>query len=168
MHSSTKIGIASKLRWPEKNFEDVVQKNLKLPGREQYDIVVMTSPTVDISNLGTFSMSENSERVVIESSNNMFKIAHRALTENPTLMKVVIFEHPPRFDDVHKSQLVTLANNRLNQLWDNSPFKNRIILGRHSLESSGVGAVGSKTTILAGMMVFTCWVLLGFETTQIV
>ena len=102
---------------------------------------MMSSPTVDISNVNTSSMPDVAENKVIESSRNIFKIAHRVLRENPTLRKVVIFEHPPRFDDVHKSRLVTLANNTLNQLFENSPFKNRIILGRHSLESSGVGSV---------------------------
>ena len=132
----------NKARWPDRNFENIVKRNLKNPGRDKYDVVVMTSPTVDISNLDTLSVSDYDyvENKVIASSNDMFKIAHRALTEYPTLRKVVIFEHPPRFYDVHKSKLVNLPNNTLNQLWCNSPFRNKIILGRHSLESSGVGA----------------------------
>ena len=52
-------------------------------------------------------------------------------------------EHPLRFDDLTvdpsslKRYLVRLANVTLNQLWLNSNLKNRIVIGRHSLHSSG-------------------------------
>ena len=55
-------------------------------------------------------------------------------------------EHPPRFDTADidpcslKPNLARLANVALDQLWMNSPFKDRIVIGRHSLESSGNGA----------------------------
>ena len=38
-----------------------------------------------------------------------------------------------------KLQLTKLANSTLDQLWVLSPLKGRIIIGRHSLESPGVG-----------------------------
>ena len=54
-------------------------------------------------------------------------------------------EHPPRFDTVDvdplsvKPTLANLANTTLGQLWLNSPLKDKIFIGQHSLESSGVG-----------------------------
>ena len=76
----------------------------------------------------------------------MFSIAERALKTLPNLSKVIIMEHPPRFDipDVDptsiKSNLARLANATLGGLWLNSPLKDRIVIGHHSLESSGSGA----------------------------
>ena len=54
-------------------------------------------------------------------------------------------EHPPQFDnpDVDptslKCNLARLANATLGGLWLNSPLKDRIVIGHHSLESSGSG-----------------------------
>ena len=50
-----------------------------------------------------------------------------------------------RFDTVNvdpcslKPNLARMANVELGQLWMNSPFKDRIVIGQHSLESSGNG-----------------------------
>ena len=43
----------SSARWPEKNFTNVVKSNLINQGKDNYDMLVMSSPTVDISNLDT-------------------------------------------------------------------------------------------------------------------
>ena len=50
-------------------------------------------------------------------------------------------EHPPRFDGELNPQLANLANSTLGQLWVLSPLKGRIVIGRHNLESSGVGNI---------------------------
>ena len=77
----------------------------------------------------------------------MFSLAEKCLQKNPDIRKVVIFEHPPRFDLSAvdpislKSKLARLANSTLSQLWLNSPLKDNIFIGQHSLESSGAGAV---------------------------
>jgi hypothetical protein len=132
-------------RWPEKNFSSVVKLNLKKHGKEEFDTLVMTSPTVDITNLDTVKLGPNDstealEQKAIASSTSMFKIAQIALEQNKNLKKVVIMEHPPRFDDQMKSKLAMLANTTLSQLWVISPFKDNIAIGRHSLESFGVGS----------------------------
>ena len=55
-------------------------------------------------------------------------------------------EHPPRFDSKTvdpicvKSSLTKLANKTLYQLLDNSPLKDKIFIGSHSLECAGIGA----------------------------
>ena len=92
-----------KARWPKCNFRDVVKNRLENPGQDSFDVLVMSAPTVDISNLDTSNLrpkdnTEMYQQKVIESSNNMFKIAKQSLELNPNLSNVVIMEHPPRFD----------------------------------------------------------------------
>ena len=142
-------------RWPERNFKDIVNYALKHPGRENFDVLVMSAPTVDITNLNTSNLqtSENSmffQQQACLSSQNMFQLAEKSLQNNLSLSKVVIMEHPPRFDtpDVDptslKPKLARLANSTLGQLWLNSPLKDKIHIGRHSLESTGAGATHFK------------------------
>ena len=137
-------------RWPQHNFTDVVRYALENPGRDNFDVLVMSAPTVDITNLDTSKLSPSASTEVYQqkvtvSSQNMFSLAKSALERNPSLTKVVIMEHPPRFDkkDVDptalKQNLARLANVTLSQLWLNSPLKDQIIIGRHSLENSGMG-----------------------------
>ena len=106
---------------------------------------------MDITNLDTTNLAPKDstavyQQDVIVSSQNMFSLAQASLEENPSLSKVIIMEHPPRFDikDVDptslKHNLVKLANSTLNQLWLNSHLKDKIFIGHHSLESYGVGA----------------------------
>ena len=111
----------------------------------------MSAPTVDITNMDTSNMAPNSEEIykqkAVISSKNMFNTALRSLKQHPNLYKLVIFEQPPRFDTPRtdptslKSTLARVANATLSELWENSPLKDKICIGRHSLESSGAGAV---------------------------
>ena len=105
----------------------------------------MSSPTVDITNLDSSKLGPNGstdhlEQKVISSCQNMVNTAQQSLTQNKNLKKVVIMEHPPRFDDKIKSKLAVLANSTIRQLWVMSPMKENIYIGLHSLESYGVGA----------------------------
>ena len=43
----------TRAKWPTKNFADVVTESLKNPGRENIEVLVMSAPTVDITNLDT-------------------------------------------------------------------------------------------------------------------
>ena len=137
-------------RWPEYNHSDVVKYSLKNSGRDKYDMLVMAAPTVDISNMDTSKLcpSDNTEvfkQKAVASAQNMFSLAQTSLEQYPTLNKVVIMEHPPRFDAQNvdptllKHNLAKLANTTLNQLWLNSTLKDKIIIGRHSLECHGIG-----------------------------
>ena len=110
----------------------------------------MSAPTVDISNLDTRQLRPNDkteiyQQQVIKSSQVMFKLAQNSLEQNPGLKKVVIMEHPSRFDtkDVDptslKQTLARLANSTLGQMWLNCPIKDKIFIGHHSLEGSGTG-----------------------------
>ena len=82
---------------------------------------------------------EDAEQKVINSCRNIVDLASEALEENKNFNNVVIMEHPPRFDDNSRTQSARFANTTLNQLWASSPHKDRIVIGRHSLESPGVG-----------------------------
>ena len=70
----------------------------------------------------------------------MFTVAQNALSRHPQLKTVVIMEHAPRFDVAIndptglKSKLATFANSTLTQLWQSSPMKNKIVVGKHSLD----------------------------------
>ena len=137
-------------RWPKYNFTDVVSYALANPGRDDFDVVVMSAPTMDITNMDTARQTpadskEVFEQKAIASSQNMFNIAVNSLKKYPSLKKVVLMEHLPRFDTPRvdptslKSTLARLANTTLGELWLKSPLKNRIFIGQHSLESSGAG-----------------------------
>ena len=73
----------------------------------------------------------------------MINLAENSLRNNPSLAKVVILEHPPRFDTADmdptslKPNLARLANSTFGQLWLNSPLKNKISIGQLSLERNG-------------------------------
>ena len=85
------------------NFAEVVKDNLQSRASDDYEVLVMSSPTADISNLNTNLppgvSTESLEEKVIHSSQNMFNIAREALSLNTNLKKVIVMEHSPRFDD---------------------------------------------------------------------
>ena len=137
-------------RWPKHNFTDVVKSCFENPGRENIDVLVLSAPTVDITNMNTNTQQTASTMKCFQdnaklSSRNIFALAERTLYDNPGLNKVIIMEHPPRFDCPNvdpylaKPKLAKLANITFGQLWLNSPLQHKIVIGRHSLESSGNG-----------------------------
>ena len=144
VETSTKCRIRRTHATTAKHYEEVVSDNLAHPGREDYDVLVISSPTVDITNLDTRiapnGTTENLEEKVIESSRCIFNTAQEAIATNKNLKKVVIMEHSPRFDDHLKSKLAELANTTTSQLWAISPMNNKIFIGRHSLVSPGAGS----------------------------
>ena len=142
-------GFDKAAKWPEYNFTDVVKKEL---GNKAYDCLVMSAPTVDITNLDTskLSQSDNStfyQQKVFMSCQNMFNSAQNSLKDYPNLKKVIIMEHAPRYDSKMvdpiglKAALAKYANNVYNQLWLDSSFKNKISIGNHTLSTSSSGAI---------------------------
>ena len=91
-------------RWPELNVTDVTRKEVNnVAHGDNYDVLVLSAPTVDITNLDTmnFKASENLEffkQEVLISSKNMISAGENAIRMNPGLKKVIILCHPPRFD----------------------------------------------------------------------
>ena len=135
-------------KWPELNVMDVTRKEVNnVAHGDDYDVVVLSAPTVDITNLDTVNVkaSENIEffkQEVVISTKNMISAAENALKSNPSIKKAIILGHPPRFDTPEvdplmlKQTLAKVSNNLLYQLWLDSPLKDRMFIGEHKLECS--------------------------------
>ena len=135
-------------RFKDSNFFDVANKMLANPiDGKPYDALVLSAPTVDITNMNTAKLTpsdttEAFKQQVVISCKNMMTVAENALKSYPSLRKVVIMEHTPRFDspDVDplgiKPILAIMANNIFQQRWLDSPLKGRIFIGIHNLNCS--------------------------------
>ena len=122
------------------DLENVVQKNLVCPGREKYDILTIAAPTVDITNLKINNCSSvELEKKVTESCNNVIVVAKNALKEHKDLKRVIILDHPPRFDEKVKTEMAIFANNIFNSVIQSLPKNINIAFGKHNLSSYGVG-----------------------------
>ena len=119
--------------------EHTVDENLEYPGREPYKILAISAPTNDISNLKHKKLNKiDLEKHVKHSCQNIIKTAEKALKCHKDLEKVVIIEHPPRFDDKLTSEMAKFANETLNQNIEN--LNNvKIDMGRHNLNCYGIG-----------------------------
>ena len=131
-------------RFKHLNITDVSKKEL---AKGEFDHLVLGAPTVDISNLDTSNVkaTDNTEELktkVETSCQNMIKVAEDALENNPKLQNVTIMNHAPRFDGHRvdpiglKQNLANFANSYLLELWLDSPHKNKVLIGSHSLDCS--------------------------------
>ena len=127
-------------KFPEKNFIDVVEKELD---RHDYSVLVLGGGTVEITNLNTDVTPEENlmqfKDEVIKASQKLFNLAECALHTYPSLDKVVLLRRPPRFDPVSvdplelKPQLSRLGDSVLFDMWCNSSLKKKITLGDHQI-----------------------------------
>ena len=136
-------------RYPNKNFADVTSAALvNTQEDDDFSFLVLSAPTVDISNMDTSKLRPNDNIEVykekaLSSCQNMFGVAQAALTRHPQLKKIVIMEHAPRYDTNAvdptglKPKLSKYANSSFQQLWHSSALKNRIVIGKHNLECGG-------------------------------
>ena len=121
-------------------FEEAVSSNLEFPGRESYEILLIAAPTYDISELDVVRNTRTHlQKSVKKSCQNLLHIASRSLTEHAELKEIFLLEHPPRFDSNTRSELVVFANETLKNLIDDPEVHNKIVLGKHSLASFGIG-----------------------------
>ena len=82
-------------KWPKKNFKDVVSHSIRNAGMEEFNVLVISAPTVDISNIDMEKETlKDAQQKAIDSSKNMMNIAQRELKLNKSLTKVIIMEHP--------------------------------------------------------------------------
>ena len=111
-----------------------------------YDHLVLAAPTDDITKLDTVSTkpdesTEAFKRKIEESCKSIVNIAENALKDT-NVKSVTIMNHSPRFGTHNtdpillKQKLANFANHFLLELWFDSPFKNKITIGSHSLECS--------------------------------
>ena len=131
-------------RFKHLNVKDVVQDELC---KGDVDHLVLAAPTVDISNLDTSKVKPSDSTEIFKqkvgiSCQNMINVAQDALEKHSGIKNVTILNHSPRFDTRQvdpvglKPNLANFANNYLLELWLDSPHKNNIFIGSHSLESS--------------------------------
>ena len=114
--------------------------------KHSFDYLVIGGGSVDISNLDTSVSSEanidNLKADTITSASQLFCIAEASLHEYGQLKKVVLLNRTPRFDPISsdqlklKPQLSKLANSVFFDLWCNSKFRDRIVIGEHNLPMS--------------------------------
>ena len=131
-------------RFKEQNIMDVTITELK---KSSFNQLVIGAPTVDISNLNTEKVraNDNVDRLkekIRASCQNIMKVAQDAIENNPSLERVTVMNHAPRYDtkDVDpiglKPNLANFANNYMLELWMDSPI-DKIFIGSHNLECSG-------------------------------
>ena len=112
----------------------------------------MSAPSADLSEMNTVDLSEQEDISQFEeharkSSKNMIKLAEDCIKNHKKLRKVVIMEHLPRFDNPRddpislKPKLARLANEALTSYLKKSTFKNKISIGKHSLQCARAGDV---------------------------
>ena len=134
--------------WPEKNF--VVASQVALAEThpdDKFSHIILSAPTVDISNLDTAGLAMNDDVEVFKqkvklSCENMVSIATNTMIEHPEIENVTIMEHAPRHDTVTsdptglKPRLAIFANETIEQMLNSSPMKDRIMIGKHNLSCS--------------------------------
>ena len=115
-------------KFPKSNFTDVIPTELK---KEKYQYLVLQAGSVEITNLNTNNDPENNieyfRQETINSAKHLFNAATNALKAKPSLRKVVIMKHIPRYDPSSvdplslKPALSLLFNNTLSSQWMESP-----------------------------------------------
>ena len=130
--------------YPDLNFKDVIASKVT---QEDFEVMIVQSGSVDISNLDTRRNAEDHfdyfREQTILSAKNTFSACENALKINPGLKKVVLMKQIPRYDrpDLDplaiKQALSQIFNNTLTDLWLSSAFKQQIFVGNHNIECSG-------------------------------
>ena len=132
-------------KFPNRGFKDVIAEELEF---KPTDVLIVQAGSVDVTNLKTDSGKHNEyeeyfKQETIISAQNIFETVSAALSSHPELQKVVLMEQTPRYDtitsDPHsiKPGLSKLYNRTLEKLCHQSPLKDRLIFGKHTLVCTG-------------------------------
>ena len=129
---------------PSLNFTDVISSQLET--KDHHSLIIQAGAE-DITNLITeenpSQYLEYFKQETIISAENIFTAAEKALELQPSLKKVVVMKHIPRFDPISndplslKTELSTLFNSTLTKSWINSKHKSNILIGEHKIECKG-------------------------------
>jgi hypothetical protein len=131
-------------RFPTKNYNDVIARELN---KECPDILMVQAGSVDITNLKADGyLAENTEyfqQQTVVSANNLFMAVSNAAANHPHLKKIIILKQVPRYD-VYSSTipglkpfLSKLYNDTLDQLGSSCTFKDKLVIGNHTLDCAG-------------------------------
>ena len=132
-------------KWPNKNVKEVTKSLLD---SEVPEHLILGAPSVDITDLDTAKNNEDEydeklKRAVAISCQNMFSTAESAIKAHPRLQRVTLLQHLPRYDtaDVDpfnlKPQLAKYANSIYQQLLEKSLVKEKLSIGKLSLDCEG-------------------------------
>ena len=120
--------------WPEKNVQDIVEKEMK---KENDDYLVIGHSTVDITNLDVEDVSEkhleHNKHIVLDSAHSIFNTATKVLETHKTVKKIILLKPTPRFDSRLKAHLTQLVSNTYEEMRESSMYKDKINLGEHSI-----------------------------------
>lgn len=144
IHDTVENSAKQAAKFPKSNFTDVVPAQLN---KDEYKTLVLQAGTVDITNLNTkdnpSEYVEYFKQEAVMSAKNMFQVAVDALSSSPNLEKIILMKQIPRYDPSHvdplalKPALSQLYNNTLTNEWMTSQYKDRILIGNHSIECTG-------------------------------
>ena len=134
-------------RWPQENIHTATEDALNFTNKDdKFTHLVLGAPSVDITNIDTSKLTpldniEVYKQKVLIACQNLLTVAENSIQNHPYLKKVVILEHAPRFDMTEvdptrlKPRLARYANYNLAQMCNNSVFKDKLSIGKHSLDS---------------------------------
>ena len=143
--------------YPKNNFTDVVPREVI---KDTFEHLILQAGSVDISNLKT---KENAnlymnyfQQEAVVSARNIFNAGVNALSQQPSLKKVIIMKQIPRYDPKDldplglKAALSQLFNNSLMELWMNSPHKEKVVIGTHNMECAGASQLSRYRSTKTG------------------
>ena len=133
-----------KASFPAKNFTDIVPKELS---QDCYSTLVLQGGTNEVSNLNiSGNVTQKIEILkdeIKKSSENMFELAQRSLSENSSLEKVIILKRIfrcdlPKDDPSHiRSKLSEYGNRVYDDIWLSKGCPGNIIIAQQPLECQG-------------------------------
>ena len=142
----TNTRITTKLYRSDKNIKNVSNVTLaaleKANSEDMFTHVMLGVPSIDITNQDTseprhtYEQTEQLKEKVSDSCQKVFEVAKKAITTSPTLKKVVIMEHLPRYGSL-EAKLVKHANKTMAHLVQSLSTQNIIQIGKHNLKIEG-------------------------------
>ena len=133
-----------KARFPDKNFVEIVPKELK---KDNYSVLVLQAGTNEVTNLDVSgNVGEKIEALKSEikiSSEKIFEVAQKSLAENGSLEKVIILKRIFRCDPLRddpsqiKSKLSDFGNRVLEDIYLSKGCPENISISYQPLECQG-------------------------------
>ena len=133
-----------KARIPAKNFVEIVPNELK---KDDYSTLIIQAGTNEVSNLNvsgsTVDKIESLKQEIKSSSEKIFSLAEKSLSENKELKKVIILKRIFRCDSLKddpnqiKNKLSEFGNRTLDDIWLTKGCPKNITIAQQPLECDG-------------------------------